>query len=147
MPLDSSTLFKNHGSCNFMVKYYFTISLQQFFSTKILNQFFSLCRATGNLHARFFWTIEWIKVVLIILGDMIFILLSPALKQVFQKLCYEFPHALSFPCTWTEKGAIIFIIFWDLCFTKFSFHHKWNDARLLLINRVCRSRLTCDRTT
>ena len=49
MPLDSSTLLKNHGSCNFMLKYYFTISLQRFFSTKILNQFFSLCRATENL--------------------------------------------------------------------------------------------------
>ena len=122
MPLDSSTLLKNHDSCNFMLKYYFTISLQQLFSPKILNQFFSLCRATENLEICmpvFFLTIEWIKVVLIILGDMIFILLSPALKQVFQKLCYEIPHALSFPCTWTEKGAIIFIIFWDLFYQIF----------------------------
>ena len=33
------------------------------------------------------------------------------------------------------------------CFTKFSFHRKWNDARLLLINMVYEIRLTICRTT
>ena len=33
------------------------------------------------------------------------------------------------------------------CFTKFSFHHKWNDGRLLLKNMACRSCLTSCQTT
>ena len=32
------------------------------------------------------------------------------------------------------------------CFTKFSFHHKWNDERMLLINMVYASYLTTSRT-
>ena len=45
-------------------------------------------------------------------------------------------------------STIIFIIFWDfLMFYKFSFHHKWNDAWLLLKNMVYTSYLTNSRTT
>ena len=33
-----------------------------------------------------------------------------------------------------QSFSYYFETFW--CFTKFSFHHKWNDARLLLINIV-----------
>ena len=33
------------------------------------------------------------------------------------------------------------------CFTKFSFHHKWNNGRLLLISMVYTSCLTSCRTT
>ena len=32
-------------------------------------------------------------------------------------------------------------------FDKFSFHHKWNEAFLLVINMVCTSCFTCCRTT
>ena len=39
--------------------------------------------------------------------------------------------------------TIIFIIFWDFwCFIKFSFHRKWNDVHLLLINMVHTGYLT-----
>ena len=38
-----------------------------------------------------------------------------------------------------------FETFW--CFMKFSFHHKWNDARLLLMSMVYTSCLTTCRTT
>ena len=34
-----------------------------------------------------------------------------------------------------------------LCFNKFSFHHKWNDAQLLLINKVYMNCLTSCPTT
>ena len=47
MPTESSILLKNYGSCNFMLKYYITVSLRQF--TKTLNQFFDLSRANENL--------------------------------------------------------------------------------------------------
>ena len=43
-----------------------------------------------------------------------------------------------------NRPTIIFIIFW--CFAKFSFYHKWKDARLLLINMVCTSCLTSCQT-
>ena len=44
--------------------------------------------------------------------------------------------------------TIMVIIFWDFwCFTKFSFHHKWNEARLLVINMVYTSYLTSFQTT
>ena len=47
MPTESSILLKNYVSCNFMLKYYITVSLRQF--TKTLNQFFDLSRANENL--------------------------------------------------------------------------------------------------
>ena len=40
-----------------------------------------------------------------------------------------------------------FIIFWDFHLLRFSFHHKWNDAQLLLINMVYTSCLTSCQTT
>ena len=44
--------------------------------------------------------------------------------------------------------TIIFIIFWDFwCFTKCSFHHKWNEGWLLLINVVYTNCRTSSRTT
>ena len=39
----------------------------------------------------------------------------------------------------------IVLIFW--CFTKFSFHHKWNEAPLLVINMVYTGCLTSCRTS
>ena len=44
---ESSILLKYHVSCNFMLKYYITVSLRQF--TKTLNQFFDLSRANESL--------------------------------------------------------------------------------------------------
>ena len=50
---------------------------------------------------------------------------------------------------WDAAPTISFLIFWDLkrCFANFSFHDKWNDVRLLLINMVYTSSLTSCRTT
>ena len=47
IPIESSVLLKNHVSCKFMLKYYTTLSLQQF--RKTLSQFFDLSRANKNL--------------------------------------------------------------------------------------------------
>ena len=47
MSIESRVFLKNHVSCNFMLKYFITVSLRQF--TKILNQFFDLSRANKNL--------------------------------------------------------------------------------------------------
>ena len=45
-------------------------------------------------------------------------------------------------------ATIIFIIFWDFwCFIKFSFHHKCNEAQLLMINVVHTSCFTSCQTT
>ena len=42
-----------------------------------------------------------------------------------------------------DLATIIFIIFWDfLMFSQICFHHKWNDAWLLLINMLYMSCLT-----
>ena len=54
---------------------------------------------------------------------------------------YKFFHSKSIELT------IIFIIFETLwCFIKYSCHHKWHDAWLLLINMVYTSCLTSCRT-
>ena len=47
MSIESRVFLKSHVSCNFMLKYFITVSLRQF--TKILNQFFDLSRANKNL--------------------------------------------------------------------------------------------------
>ena len=47
MPNESRIPLKNHSSCNFMLKYYITVSFRQF--TKTINQFFYLSRANKNL--------------------------------------------------------------------------------------------------
>ena len=48
----------------------------------------------------------------------------------------------------SERPTTTFIIFWDfLVFYQISFHHKWNDARLLLMNIVYMSCLTSCWTT
>ena len=47
MSIESRVFLKNHVSCNFMLKYFITVSLRQF--TKFLNQFFDLFRANKNL--------------------------------------------------------------------------------------------------
>ena len=47
MTIESSTLLKNHVTCNFMLKYYIIVSLRQF--AKILNQFSDLSRTNENL--------------------------------------------------------------------------------------------------
>ena len=44
-----------------------------------------------------------------------------------------------------QSFSYYFETFW--CFAKFSFNHKWNDARLLLINMVYKSCLMSYRTT
>ena len=44
---ESGILLKNHVSCNFMLKYYITVSLRQF--AKTLYQFVPLSRANKNL--------------------------------------------------------------------------------------------------
>ena len=46
MPTESIILLKNHVSCNFMLKYYITVSLRQF--TKTSNQFL-LIQGNENL--------------------------------------------------------------------------------------------------
>ena len=46
MPIETNMLLKNHVSCNFMVKYYITLSLRQFMKT--LSQFFDLSEANEN---------------------------------------------------------------------------------------------------
>ena len=43
MPIEIGILLKKYISCNFMLKYYITVSLRQF--TKALNKFFDLSRA------------------------------------------------------------------------------------------------------
>ena len=49
---------------------------------------------------------------------------------------------------WWLYATIIFIYFETFwCFTKFSFHYKWNDARLLLTSMVNTCCLTSCRTT
>ena len=47
VPIESGILLKNHVSCNFMLKYYITVSFWQF--TKTSNQFFYLSTANENL--------------------------------------------------------------------------------------------------
>ena len=47
MPIERSILLKNHVTCNFMLKYYITVSLREF--TKTLNHFCDLSRANENL--------------------------------------------------------------------------------------------------
>ena len=47
MPIESSILLKNHVSCNFMLKYYITISNREF--AKTLNHFFDLSKVNENL--------------------------------------------------------------------------------------------------
>ena len=44
--------------------------------------------------------------------DMIFIWLSPAMKQLLEKLYFEFPHALNFYFAWHKKLAIVGNILW-----------------------------------
>ena len=47
MPIESGIVLKINVSCNFMLKYYITVSLRQF--TKTSNQFFYLSSANENL--------------------------------------------------------------------------------------------------
>ena len=56
------TTLENQVSCNFMLKCYITILLQQFPNT--LNQFLNVPRANKNAHAYVIWEIKWIKAVL-----------------------------------------------------------------------------------
>ena len=47
-----------------------------------------------------------------------------------------------------DASTTTFIKIWDLLmFNKFSFHHKWNEVQLLLINMVYTSCLTSCQTT
>ena len=47
-----------------------------------------------------------------------------------------------------SRSTISFKIFWDFSmFTKFSFHYKWTEVRLLLINMVYTNCLTSYWTT
>ena len=45
--IDNGILLKSHASCNFMLKHYITILLQQY--KKTLNRFLNLSRAKENL--------------------------------------------------------------------------------------------------
>ena len=47
MPIKSTILLKNHVSCNFMLKYYITVSLGQ--CTKTSHQVFHLSKANEKL--------------------------------------------------------------------------------------------------
>ena len=47
--------------------------------------------------------------------------------------------------SFSSNFIFIVLIFW--CFTKFSFHHKWNEAPLLVINMVYTGCLTSCRTS
>ena len=46
MPIESGILLKHHVSCNFMLKYYITVSLPQVMKTS--SQFFDLNKASEN---------------------------------------------------------------------------------------------------
>ena len=47
VPIESSIYLKNHGSCNFKLKYFVTVPFRQF--TKTLYQFIDLSRGKENL--------------------------------------------------------------------------------------------------
>ena len=114
MAIESGILLKNHVSCNFVLKYHMKISLWHF--TKTLNQFFYLSRKDENLEiciviwfaqsneSKQFWGTfigkhfnKWY--------NLIFIWLSPAVKQLLVKLNFEFPHAINFFCTWNKEAV------------------------------------------
>ena len=50
MPIETGIFLKNRVSCNFILKYYITISFRQF--KKFLYQFFHLSRVIKNLEIR-----------------------------------------------------------------------------------------------
>ena len=108
---------------NFTLKYYITITLQQF--TKTLNQLFHLSRLNRNLvelnESKQLWgsfvgkyfnkltLSEKYKVAFSLktteCKDIIFIRLSPAMKQLLEKNYFEFPQALNFCCTWNKQAV------------------------------------------
>ena len=68
------------------------------------------------------------------------------LKQLSCKKEQNLPYLITaFPIFSLRSTFSYFEILW--CFKKFSFHHMWNDARLLLINMVYTSSITSRRTT
>ena len=114
---------KNHVSCNFMLKYYITVSLRHF--TKTSNQFFYLSSANENseicmrvwfvqlnesnqIWGNFIgcfnkWRLSQKYKIAFSLKtaaceDMIFIWLVPAMKQLLEQIDLEFLHALNFCC-------------------------------------------------
>ena len=74
-------------------------------------------------------------------------------QAIFGKLFQTFSEHLLYDLSWNDlilllKSTILVIIFWDiLMFTKFFFHHKWNELWLLVINMVYTNCLTSCRTT
>ena len=41
--------------------------------------------------------------------DMIFIWLTPAMKQLLEKHCFEFLHTLNFSCTWRNIKKLVVV--------------------------------------
>ena len=130
MPIENSFLLKYHVSCNFMLKYYITVSLRQF--TKTLNQFFNLSRQTkvwkfvcffdlhnwmnqssfevtllDNLLIK--WHFKKYKITFslktAVFRNMIFWWLSPSVNQLLKKLYFELPYPLNFSCTWHKEAS------------------------------------------
>ena len=123
LPTESGILLKNLVSCNFMLKYYITVSLWQFMLkyystvslwkfTENLNQFF-LSRANESLKiCMYVWFMQLnqssfamlflLENVLIngnylkttVCVDLRFIWLSSAMKHLLEKLHFESPHVL-----------------------------------------------------
>ena len=77
--------------------------------------------------------------------------LEVSVKKAFCKILQNSQKTTCICASFSRKAADLqsfpwyFETFW--CFTKFSFHHKWNDARLLLMSMVYTSCLTTCRAT
>ena len=122
MAIESGILLKNHVSCNFVLKYHMKISLWHF--TKTLNQFFYLSRKDENLEiciviwfaqsneSKQFWGIfigkhfnKWY--------NLIFIWLSPAVKQLLVKLwILNFHTLLIFSALEIKKLSLVGQTLW-----------------------------------
>ena len=99
--IKSSILLENHASCNFLLKYYITVSIRQF--TKHFNEFFVLIwgkRKFENLY------ISKIQNSVFVENCCIWLLcdchMHSAMKQLLEKLHFEF---LNFSCTWHKEAS------------------------------------------
>ena len=99
--IKSSILLENHVSCNFLLKYYITVSIRQF--TKHFNEFFVLIwgnRKFENLY------ISKIQNSVFVENCCIWLLcdchMHSTMKQLLQKLHFEF---LNFSCTWNKEAS------------------------------------------
>ena len=119
-------LLKNHVvSCNFMLKYYITVSLRQFTKNKSFLSFISGKWKFGNLHPWLTWATEWIKTVFryfywIIFYNkwklsqkyIIFIWLSPQQNNYSKNFILNSYKLLIFPALDIKKPALVDKILW-----------------------------------